>query len=359
MAISEAADYGTQENFPGNTDSTDLEKTSKNGNHCGQHRLFNSIEGLLLGLLTGVAIAIANGCMTVAVMGGLSQFQVQIINGLTCFTVLSFVILFRKLQFIPESSKDKVGVVINGVLWAITGILLLYSLSRAPFGNVSSIFIGCQPVFTPILSFLILREMCRWIDVLGTILDVIGIVLITHPSFVFSRSEEKNSSQETFAYIMVTLSSLTMASTFVIGRFVGSRVHPVVTTIYPYVFLIIFNVVLMFAIDTPSWNGLHWLPWVASVASGIFGGLGELFRFRALQLESAISIVLLANTQILVAYIFQIAILEQGIQISEIIGACIILVASLLVTLVIWRRNFSKMKSEEEIELLASTSSRQ
>ena len=61
--------------------------------------------------------------------------------------------------------------------------LLFEAFERLPLGDANAL--SSNVVWTSVIGFLILREKIHWIDISAIPINVIGIVLLAQPSFLF------------------------------------------------------------------------------------------------------------------------------------------------------------------------------
>lgn len=77
-----------------------------------------------------------------------------------------------------------------GLYW---GFMMLWwsALTSMPVGDATAI-VYCGPIFTAIFARLILREKLNWMFFVCLLLDVIGLVVISQPSFIFVGSVHRS-----------------------------------------------------------------------------------------------------------------------------------------------------------------------
>ncbi|XP_070555080.1 solute carrier family 35 member G1-like [Ptychodera flava] len=311
--------------------------------------------GVLIGLSVGVVSAFSNTCIALAQVGGASQYQVSFFKGLGGALFLTVVLMCKGIKFIPESLRDKIIVSLNALINAVSGLGLVYALPRAPSGNVITILHGTLPVFTPLFACICLKERWRCIDAVSTIIDIAGIILIAKPEFIFgSDSTAASSPDEAFAYLTVTLAAMGLSSNYVFGRWVGPSVHPLTTSFYVEIFVTLVNAILMYAISSPTWM-LAWYVWLEVAAVCVLGTYEDVGRYRSLQLEAAPTVVLLGSIQIIILYILDLTALDADVDELDLIGAALILISTVFVTVMSWRSNFKRNETqpEEEMHILA------
>ncbi|XP_070555081.1 solute carrier family 35 member G1-like [Ptychodera flava] len=311
---------------------------------------FRSGLGVLISLATGVGSSLSNLCIVLTQYGGASQFQVGFIIAFGGLIALVIILLCKGIGLLPDLWKDRIIVLANGVIYTLCGIALFYALPRAPLGNVITIVAAGQPIFTPIFACVLLRERWRLIDIVATVLDIIAVLLIAQPAFLFGESTN-TTPEEAVAYTLAFVASLGLSLCFVLGRLVGQRVHPFVTTLYLNLVSSISNGILMFAISKPSWD-FDYTVWLELLAVCLLGNLNEVGRYAALKLEFAPTVVLVQNIHIAITYILEVTVLNEKATTLDIVGATIVLSSSMMVAIVTWWQNTrTKRRLDEEAEL--------
>uniref|UniRef100_T1H0U6 EamA domain-containing protein n=1 Tax=Megaselia scalaris TaxID=36166 RepID=T1H0U6_MEGSC len=69
-------------------------------------------------------------------------------------------------------------------------MLSFYAFRHMPLGD-ASVIIFSTPVFVAIFARLFLKEQCGLINIITIMLTLIGVVLITRPSIIFTQPEDE------------------------------------------------------------------------------------------------------------------------------------------------------------------------
>jgi drug/metabolite transporter (DMT)-like permease len=142
-----------------------------------------STDLTLLGVLIALVSAIA--------YGSFSLFGKKLTGSYSSWTVLTYVFGFAALTLLPFQFGRPLPVRIpSETLWSFAGLVLFTTISG--FGlytvgltrlqaSVASITSNTEVPFAAILSYLLLGERLDWLQILGAVLVVGGVVLVSWP----------------------------------------------------------------------------------------------------------------------------------------------------------------------------------
>ena len=82
---------------------------------------------------------------------------------------------------------------IRGFVGCSAVTLLFEAFERLPLGDANAL--SSNVVWTSVIGFLILREKIHWIDISAIPINVIGILLLAQPSFLFGNAISYKGSQ--------------------------------------------------------------------------------------------------------------------------------------------------------------------
>ena len=105
-----------------------------------------------------------------------SLFTVFVANILSVVIMLPYVFKNRKI-FIKEISTNKIPLFVLGILFGVSSIFAFLALGSGNVGIVSAVF-RSQVLFTLLFSFLFLKDRPRAETIIGTIIMILGLVIL-------------------------------------------------------------------------------------------------------------------------------------------------------------------------------------
>ncbi len=104
------------------------------------------------------------------------------------FILMNAVIKYKGIDFLGPKEQRCI-LLKRGLLGAISLILIFYAIKLINPSDVSAIY-NCNIVIVAIFARLFLNEKFSLAHVLGLIFTIVGIILISQPSFIFSKTSQ-------------------------------------------------------------------------------------------------------------------------------------------------------------------------
>ncbi|XP_077993027.1 solute carrier family 35 member G1-like [Glandiceps talaboti] len=309
----------------------ELQGKKKRRFRCVSAKILQSIVGVTLATLHGAGYAIVSGLVALATDYDVSEFQVIFFEGVILALISMVPIIYYRLDILEPDHKTQILLLANSVPGLATKMLHFYSLSRAPVGNINAIFSGSNPIITPILACCFLREKWKLVDAISTFINVIGIVLITGPTFIFgSQPGHAKAHAEVIAYTAAIAGAFFYSVTIVMGRIVAARVEISVMMLYRAVFAFVISYICLLIKELPL---LVYSKEALGIvfAEAILNCLTMGALYRSLQLESAATVAILINIQVVCSYSLDFAFLHNEVRPYELVGAALVLSSALIV----------------------------
>ena len=251
-----------------------------------------------------------------------------------------FLLFYRKGgKFWPSSAYHRIMLCLNGLFGSLTVLTAFVSVKFMPVPDAITL-IFTAPLFTMVLAALFLKDKLTVIKVISGMTLMVGIVLVTQPTFLFevnhnvlkgawkfenefsnSNQDEKNTSQLDAAphdrdssYLlgaMVALSSaLFSAIVCVITSKIGNNVPTTLQLLYIALFSLsiscflpcIDNVDYFFRAKIVDITALNWGLYVGLSLSGMFS---YRLAFKACKMIQPAIVATLRTTEIVIAFIAQ------------------------------------------------------
>ncbi|XP_077998803.1 solute carrier family 35 member G1-like [Glandiceps talaboti] len=317
--------------------------------HEKASRAAYSAIGVLLGLISGSSYAISSVFIVLLQNMGVTQFQVKFITGFVGALTVLPLIFYKRVDVRLTSWKDRIILLGNGAIGTVSCIALLYALPNAPLGNINSLIQGSLSIITALLACICLKEVCSLPEVAASLLSVTGILLITRPEFL-APTHSSPSRRESIAYILTLVSVVGISAGYIIGRAVRERVHVFAIMLYNSSVNTLLNFALMFII-TPSsnWN-IPYLGFLYLFAVCAAGVISTWARYESLRMESAASVALLSNIQLVISYLADIFIFHYNIHPLDFVGAGVVVLSSVIVSIFSCKKKLDTSKEKSKID---------
>ncbi|XP_006814042.1 solute carrier family 35 member G1-like [Saccoglossus kowalevskii] len=289
-----------------------------------------TVAAVVFGLISGICHA-SSGLFTVlATSRQLSEFQIIFVSALIG-TLFSFLVIkLRRLKLLIDDRLTTIILFVNAGTMFFGDSAYVFAVQLVPLGDTTAIINGCLPFLTALLSCVILKESLRVTDGVCSILNICGILLITCPSFIFD-SRSGGPSNMLVGYGLTITSAVCYSLSPVLIRKVKDT-NIFVVTFYHWTINSLLSCLMMFLVGTSNWQlSAETAGYLIAVVS--FDILEVCLLYRGVQMEGAITIVLLANIDVVIMYIFDHFVLNKNIHVLEIIGATMIVVSSVVVAI--------------------------
>ncbi|XP_013794743.2 solute carrier family 35 member G1-like [Limulus polyphemus] len=286
--------------------------------------------GILCGLSSGIFFA--TGSLVVALLPGMNSMELLVFRSLLQMAVYSCVIIYARqsLLGVPGERRFLLFRAITGV---ISVNLIYYSFRLIPLADASTISFSA-PVFVSIFACVLLKEPCGVFD-LGTVITTMaGVVLIAKPSFLFGGDTgDFSSKDQIMGSIMAFCGCLSVSLSYISMRKLQKTHYSVI--IMSFSLLAIFvNSIILTIVNGWSFPACGRDGWLLLLL-GFTGIIGQFFVTASLKLEDAGPASIARAIDVVMAFIYQVAFLEESIEWTSILGA--VLVCSCVV-LTGWRK---------------------
>lgn len=252
-------------------------------------------------------------------------------------SVISLIILHQKDSLIPPVG-ERFPLILRSILGCGSLILSYSSIKLIPLGDSQSIVFS-SPVFISILGCLLLNEPCGVVQIIAVCATILGIFLISRPSFIFPHDGIPISpaSDRTIGITMALCACIGASLCFICIRRLQKTSTSVVVFWYSF-FCVIGGLTVSYI------NGTLALPakpieYGYLFICGLAGLIGQGLLTFALKIEHAGPVSLARATEIIMAFSYQVIIVGESVSIYSIIGATIIGCSVILVAFHKWYLN--------------------
>ncbi|CAG7725061.1 unnamed protein product [Allacma fusca] len=272
-------------------------------------------------------------------------------RGLIQGILVTPVVISTHSSLIPKGSKSLL--LARAILGSVALVMSFASIHWIPLADAATV-IFTSPVFVSIFACICLSEMCGWFDVAMIALTLIGVLLVSKPSFNFINTGSWTSIGGTFCGLAAAMLT---ALAFIVLRQL-KHIHYSVTVFWFSFVLASFGAVLTIALDgfvMPS--DLRSIS--ECVGIGICGFFGQILLTKALQLENAGPVAVARTMDIVLAFFYQITLLHDTPDWKSYLGSVLVVSCVLLTAFRRWyRERCHKFLNHSSFHLHISTNPR-
>ncbi|XP_077986154.1 uncharacterized protein LOC144440642 [Glandiceps talaboti] len=319
-------------------------------------RILRSSVGVSLALFQGISIAFGGLLSRLMSDDAIPPLQQTFLITLTCFVGFLPLAICNKVQLLREKILV-ILIICAGLLYTMAIGANLYGLSVLPIGDATAVKSALRPIFCLLGGLLFLSDSWKISDILGCVVNAVGVTLITQPTFIFGdhhSSQENNdeakehvdiSKTVIFGYVSLFVAAVGFSGGMIITRYVGKSVQTLTAFLYANGVTAIICLPLMFVIEEPQWNMDPTLQWYTAGCC-ITYALGAAAMYQSIYFERVAAVSIIANTEIPVSYILQYFVLGISLNVLNVIGAVLIFLGSALIAMKSLWETFSKHEQD-------------
>ncbi|PIK56234.1 putative solute carrier family 35 member G1-like [Apostichopus japonicus] len=177
-----------------------------------------------------------------------------------------------------------------------------------------------------VLSWIILKEPFRILDLLLAILAMTGVVLIARPSFIFGTEDNIESNNAILGTVFALGVAVCGALAFVIVRKQSTiGIHPYQSSFANAVVMEILSIIL--CTTTSQWSCPSKREWWLSQGAGLSYFIGQITLYLGLAREKAAIVSIVFSLQIVFAFMLQILVFQMMPLWTSLIGGLLVLIA--------------------------------
>lgn len=256
-------------------------------------------------VLSSLGFSLMQVC--VKLINNLPTFQMIWLRSIVAFSITLF--LLRQVKVKPWGNNRPL-LVLRGLLGLIALSLLFFTLRGIPLASAITIQYA-SPIFTSIAAIFWLKERLRPVQWLFFIVSFIGVGLV-----------KGFDDDVSFFYLFLGLSSALFSG------LAYNSIRLLRRTEHPYVVVLYFHLMAIPIIAPLCLANFVWpsfVEWLLIVAMGAFTQIGQVFMTRALQIESAGSIISVKYVGILFALGFGFFLFDEQPPHLALLGSALVL----------------------------------
>lgn len=191
-------------------------------------------------------------------------------------------------------------------------MLSFYAFRHMPLGD-ASVIIFSTPVFVAIFARLFLKEQCGLINIITIMLTLIGVVLITRPSIIFTQPEDEfsndflspsqSTSNRIWGSVAAVASTLFGANVYILLRALKDIHFAVIMSNFG-MFALLYTFIVCWTIGAICWPSCG-SDRILIVVLALFSFLGQILLTISLQIEQAGPVAIARCADIVFAFIWQ------------------------------------------------------
>ncbi|XP_070555738.1 solute carrier family 35 member G1-like [Ptychodera flava] len=322
--------------FKDNDDNpTNGEHTSASrGQSCV--RFLKANVGVLLALLSGPIVAVSNLFSKLA--SEVPPIQQTLLCAVPFFIVAVGLEVWRREQLVYRNVKQTSLLILQGILVA-AGTLVNYTAVRyIRLGNFTTITKSILTLTSTVGGAILLGEPCGITLIIGAITNIIGVVLISRPSFLFHSTEEVGETLATtilekkiVGYVCAVAYGVCLSLAYITVRALGENVSLIAKLLYQGVFLIVLSLIVTFSTEKTVWS-------MSSDTAGYIVGMsclstvGAYFLVTTCHIDFVGAAILLSVLDVVVAFILQAFVNGIEPEPLDYVGAVIIILGCSIIT---------------------------
>jgi len=246
-------------------------------------------------------------------------------------SLLSLIItlLIINIKNINPWGKNRPLLVLRGVLGTLALVCIFYAIRNMPL-SISTVIQYTYPIFISIFAGIFINEKITLNLIFALIIGWIGILVILDPSQLSNISVEI----EKISISIAILGAIFTASAYVtVKKLSFTEDAYVIIEYFPLVSFITLLPIVLINWVTPNWNELIWI-----IGIGLFTQLGQTFLTIGLKNLPASEASTINYLQVLFGSIWGVLFFSEIISINFLIGACFVLLGTIISTTKIIKR---------------------
>lgn len=303
--------------------------------------------GAALVVLSAFGFAMSSIIVRLSADAGLGTLVITFYVGLVRFSVCALFVLARgdvqRRVLCGGQPRDFVALCVFRQASGASSILCAFgAFAKIPIGN-ATVLMFTSPVWTTALAFFCLGEPVTRTGQIAAVFVCVGVALVARAS---ASGEGESGAADLLpgaavgasvalvGTILSLCASLCDAAFLVATRAIGPRQDPVTLTMWMGFFIVATTGPLCVATSVPLVpESLSRSALLLLFAGGNVSLLGNVFLNMGLEQLEAAPVNVLGALQVPIAYVFQVAVMQQPASSSAAFGALVIVVCALLVTL--------------------------
>ncbi|XP_022124135.1 solute carrier family 35 member G1 [Pieris rapae] len=243
------------------------------------------------------------------------------------------IVIYTEQPIFPQGKR--LLLILRSIVGTIGLMLSFYAFRNMPLAD-ASVIVFSVPVFVALFARVFLKEPCGIWNTISIILTLVGVILITHPPFIFG--DEKVESNENYdslrGAIAAFVSTIFGANAYVLLRVLKGLHFSVIMTNFGAIAILqtLFVSLVFGTLCMPNCGTERLLV----VCLALFSYLGQILLTMSLQMEQAGPVAIARSADIVFAFLWQVMFFDEIPSKYSVCGAALVLSSVLLVGLRKW-----------------------
>ncbi|CAR29630.1 hypothetical protein ZYGR_0AD03140 [Zygosaccharomyces rouxii] len=216
------------------------------------------------------------------------------------------------------------------------------------------------PTVTVVLAALILKERFTRAEAVGTLVSLLGVVLIVRPSFLFGQPDDPDNSpaesadpaKRLLATLVGLLGVLGASTVYIVLRYIGDRAHAIISVAYFSLTVTIVSSIGILVIPSMQFSWPHGSrQWFLLINLGVCGFIFQLLLTMGIQRERAGRGSAMSYTQLVYAVIWDVMLWHHWPSMWSWLGMLVIVGATVAVARYKSKEPIPELPLEESMEL--------
>ncbi|XP_076364148.1 solute carrier family 35 member G1-like isoform X1 [Tachypleus tridentatus] len=289
--------------------------------------------GILCALISAIFFSTAS--FIVAFVTTVDPIEILVIRSGIQMVLCVPVIIYNQNPFFGISGERNF-LCMRAIVGTVAMGMGYYSIRLIPLADASTIMLS-SPALITLFACMILREPCGMFQIFTITITLIGVVLISRPSFLFDviLVDQVSSENRVQGSLMAFCACTARALSFITMRKLQKTPTPVVIFMFS-LSSIVFGLFYLFITGTLSVPSCGQEA-VLLVVCGLCGTFGQLLMTTALKCEEAGPVSIARTADVVLAFIYGVSFLDQYPSWTSIVGAFLVCSSFVLTAMKKWR----------------------
>lgn len=191
-----------------------------------------------------------------------------------------------------------------------------------------------SPVFVTIFAYFLLKENFSKLQIITGTITLTGVFIIAKPEFIFGNESETIHEMRLEGIVLSIIAAMTAAFSMIALR--KLKTTPVAVVVMWYSFTLVLSGTIYLTIAKKWTMPDTSMTWCLLIAIGICGILDQYCITLAFQYEKAGPISVVRTFNIVLSFLWEVILLNENIEWTSILGACLICSCVIVLALVKW-----------------------
>ncbi|XP_077864141.1 solute carrier family 35 member G1-like [Saccoglossus kowalevskii] len=310
-------------------------------------------NGITMGLAGGILMAISDVFALCCMKSALNPSKIALIRSIAMILVTTPTLIYYKIDIATIGKKDIVLNTVKGFAEATADVCIYYAIDLIGMGDGMAIYTATRIIVVYIFSCILLNEIVSIHERFCIVLNILGIVLITRPDFLFGDVSSELDGKPAIGYMYSICCGFGIASGMICVR--------AMTPNFPQSVPLYFNgicgavVALPLTILTGNSDMCIFSTVIHSpILLAYLLGMNVTYFIcvyclnRALQLEKAATVTVVRNISMVIAFVAGVICFHNSIVFLEIIGSGLTILSTVIIALAVHRES----RREDDVQPL-------